>query len=48
MFRGAIVRRPAEKGEEEDIRFLVKRLGLTTVDQALEILGRDYRPSGFQ
>ena len=35
---------PSEKGDEEDIRFLLKKLGLTTVDQALEILGRYYPP----
>ena len=33
-----------EKGDEEDIRFLLKKLDLTTVDQALEILSRYYPP----
>ncbi|MCI0535342.1 MAG: hypothetical protein L0Z50_08940 [Verrucomicrobiales bacterium] len=35
---------PAEKGDEEDIRFLVKRLGLASADQAFEIVTRYYPP----
>jgi len=33
-----------EKGDEEDIRWLVKKLGLSSSDQALEILVRYYPP----
>lgn len=36
--------RPGEKSDEEDIRFLVKRLGLRSAEQALEIVTRYYPP----
>jgi hypothetical protein len=35
---------PDEKGDEQDIRFLVRRLGLTSAEQALEIVTRYYPP----
>ena len=35
---------PDEKGDEEDIRFLVRQLGLTSADQAFEIVTRYYPP----
>ena len=35
---------PDEKGDEGDIRFLITKLDLTNVDQALEVLSRYYPP----